>query len=143
WTCSAYGPRSVGIVSKPTLRGPYAEQVHQAIEFLANKALTPDEKLPGFIGYIHGDEGSRMHGHGYATLALATACGNLGPRRADAIRAEIDAGLPPRDLPFSDKVRWALEKAVRLTESAQDPDQGGWMYDPYPNGHEGSMTVTQ
>src|SRR6185503_5452998 len=52
-------------------------------------------------------------------------------------------GVKVKDLPFADKIRWALEQAVRLTERAQDPDTGGWFYLPTSHSHEGSMTVTQ
>jgi len=132
-------PTRDGLVSGPTLRGPYGVDVRNAIEFLAARALAdgPD------AGYIHGDENSKMHGHGFATLALATACGGLDASRIDVIRNQIAKGASTKDLCFADRVRLALERAVKLTERAQDSDTGGWYYSPKPDSHEGSMTVTQ
>jgi hypothetical protein len=135
-------PNRQGLVEGPTKRGPYAEQVQKGIEYLARAACTDRTQWPG---YIEADEDhvSRMHGHGFATLALATASGNLGSSRIKAIEARITAGLSPNELPFADRVRWGLERAVRRTERAQDPETGGWYYAPVPESHEGSMTVTQ
>ncbi len=130
-----------GVVSGPTLRGRYAANVQLGIQYLADRALNTPRDQPA--GYITDDQNSRMHGHGFATLALATACGSLGSSRFEDIRAAVESGVSPSKLPFADRVRWALEKAVRLTESAQDPDTGGWYYEPHPSAHEGSMTVTQ
>ncbi len=129
----------------PQLRGPYARNVLDGIRYLARKAWEDD---PGRVpGYIQDDKISKMHGHGFATLALAVASGNLGGRPVSEIRAWLrPEGGAERDasqLPIADQVRWALERAVGVTERAQDPDSGGWLYDPVPNGHEGSMTITQ
>jgi len=132
-------PTRDGLVSGPTLRGPYGVDVRNAIDFLAARALSSEQP----VGYIHGDENSKMHGHGFATLALATACGGLDSSRIDVIRSQIAKGASTKDLCFADRVRLALERAVRLTERAQDPDTGGWYYGPTPESHEGSMTVTQ
>jgi len=135
-------PTHDGLISGPTLRGPYAADVRNAIEFLAGHALSrwrPEDP----DGYIHGDENSKMHGHGFATLALATACGNLDASRIDVIEARLAKGATAKDLSFADRVRLALERAVALTVKAQDTDTGGWYYSPYSSGHEGSMTVTQ
>ena len=130
-----------GLVSGPTKRGPHAAEVEAGVRFLAQRAWSDRPGVPA--GYIDGDQFSKMHGHGFATLALATACGNLGASRIDAIRARLDQGASPKDLPLADQVRWGLERAVRLTEAAQDRDFGGWSYSPTEGGHEGSMTVTQ
>jgi hypothetical protein len=132
-------PTRDGLVSGPTLRGPYGVDVRNAIEFLATRALADGQ----FPGYIHGDENSKMHGHGFATLALATACGGLDSSRIETIRDLLAKGASTKDLCFADRVRLALERAVRLTEAAQDRDTGGWYYTPTPESHEGSMTVTQ
>jgi hypothetical protein len=135
-------PTREGLVSGPTLRGPYGVDVRNAIEFLASRALA--EAVPGSPeGYIHGDENSKMHGHGFATLALATACGSLDAARIDVIRNQIAKGASPKDLSFADRVRLALERAVRVIHTSQDRDTGGWYYSPIEGGHEGSMTVTQ
>jgi hypothetical protein len=132
-------PTRDGLVSGPTLRGPYGVDVRNAVDFLAARALADGQ----FPGYIHGDENSKMHGHGFATLALAIASGGLDASRIDEIRNQLAKGASSKDLCFADRVRLALERAVRLTEKAQDPDTGGWYYAPTPESHEGSMTVTQ
>jgi hypothetical protein len=132
-------PDRDGLVKEPTKRGPYADKVEEGIGWLAQLANRPTDPP----GYISADQFSKMHGHGLAMLALATACGNLGANRIDVIQAQVRQGLSPAKLPYADRVRLALERAVRLTESAQDLETGGWMYSPQPSGHEGSMTVTQ
>lgn len=68
-----------------------------------------------------------MHGHGYATLALAEALGMLS-KQDDALLTEKE-------------LREGLERAVHLIERSQEKDTGGWYYDPAPTGHEGSMTI--
>jgi hypothetical protein len=132
-------PDRDGLVKEPTKRGPYAAKVEEGIGWLAQLANRPQDPA----GYICSDELSKMHGHGLAMLALATACGNLGANHIEVIQAQLKQGLSPAKLSYADRVRLALERAVRLTESAQDPETGGWMYAPQPSGHEGSMTVTQ
>src|SRR5262249_8707477 len=132
-------PDRDGLVKEPTKRGPYADKVEEGIGWLAQIANRPTDPA----GYIAADELSKMHGHGLAMLALATACGNFGAQLSETIQAEVRQGLSPAKLSDADRVRLALERAVRLTESAQDPQTGGWMYSPQPSGHEGSMTVTQ
>jgi hypothetical protein len=109
--------------STPT-RGPYAVNVMNALRFVLQCAR-------GSTGYINENAarlagGSGMHGHGYALLFLAELYGMCG---------DIDAV-------GDDSVRHAIQRAVTVTERAQHA-QGGWTYDPSPNGHEGSVTVTQ
>ena len=127
----------------PQLRGPHARCVLEGIRYLARKAW---EDVPGRVpGYIQDDKISRMHGHGFATLVLAVASGNLGGGDVRGIREWLQGGTD-RDasqLSLSDQVRWGLERAVKVIERAQDVDSGGWMYEPIPSGHEGSMTITQ
>jgi hypothetical protein len=80
-------------------------------------------------GYIHRrdiDPQSRMHGHGYATMALALAYGSL----------DEESAIDPVDF------RRRLVSAIRCIEESQD-DSGGWGYLPVPTMHEGSVTVTQ
>lgn len=130
--------------SVPELRGRYAAHVKKGIEYLARLAWDDkDGRKPR--GYIHDDEGSRMHGHGFAMLALATAAGGLGGRPSREIRAWLaaDTSRDPSGLPLADQVRYALSEAVYCTVHSQDLDTGGWLYEPYQQGHEGSMTVTQ
>jgi hypothetical protein len=62
---------------------------------------------------------SRMHGHGFATLALAEAY-----------------GMAPRN----ERLKQALTAAVGVIERSQSPE-GGWYYFPHPVNHEGSVTV--
>jgi hypothetical protein len=120
-----------------TLRGPYADKVRLGLDYLLKHAWSSP------IGYIQDDGNSRMHGHGFATLALAEACGGLGPTDVRRIRSYVAAGGDRASLHFADQVRWALERAVSCIEMAQDADTGGWGYIPKEGGHEGSMTVTQ
>ena len=131
-------PDRNGIVAGPTLRGPYASKVERAIAYLANRACADSEHFPP--GYIEGDNLSKMHGHGFATLALATASANMGGNRLSEIRRQVEAGL---ELGFADRVRWAVKRAVDCTVGAQDKETNGWSYEPTPSSHEGSMTVTQ
>jgi hypothetical protein len=140
-TVGSGAPLEGGGIGPETLRGPYAKHVRDALRYLARLAWADSPNRPA--GYIQDDRVSRMHGHGFATLALAEACGNLGAVDVDRLRAYVKAGNDPSALRVADQVRWGLERAVELTERAQDPDTGGWFYEPTPDGHEGSMTVTQ
>jgi len=105
-------------------RGPHGVQVRRGLTFLLN-LLEPagsGQYLPE--GYFHHpyDSDSKMHGQGYASLALATALGAADQQRAQEMRA-------------------ALVKAVRCMESSQTAT-GGYGYDPTPtSNHEGSVTV--
>jgi hypothetical protein len=96
--------------------GPYAENVAKGVEFLLRCS-----DADGTIG----DPGSRsMHGHGFAMLTLAHAYG----MEANPLRSK--------------RIAQVLQKAVRLTASAQSKD-GGWYYSPNSGSDEGSVTVTQ
>ena len=107
-------------------RGPYGEQVKKAVEFLVRLVEKPTGQAvsypDGFFAYDH-DLNSKMHGQGYATLALATALGSADKDLAQRIRA-------------------VLVKAVHVCEISPT-GTGGWGYQP-TNGteHEGSVTVT-
>jgi hypothetical protein len=104
-------------------RGPHGEQVAKAVEYLLNRAQHGSPRYPEGFFYVEQDNNSKMHGQGYATLALASA---LGSAKADtAVR-----------------IRRTLRKAVLVCEKAQT-GTGGWGYEPSPEGdHEGSVTVT-
>lgn len=112
-------------------RGRHGIAVHRAIDFLLKLIETkkPGAKADGTGGrYPKGyfwypkDTTSRMHGQGYATLALATALGTSKGKRAARIRA-------------------ALIEAVKCAEGAQTR-HGGFGYHPVPStDHEGSVTV--
>lgn len=98
-------------------RGPHAHTLRRTLTFLVDHC---DES-----GHFtaEGDVTSRMHGQGFATLALAEAYGMSGEE------AELP-GLPE-----------ALERAVRLCEGSQS-SVGGWMYEPVKSSeHEGSVTI--
>lgn len=104
-------------------RGPYQQAVHRAIKYLIDH-VSRDPQHHGYI-YLPEDPDSRMHGHGYATLALAEALGTYG------------AGDPDK----ASELKRAVEAAVRLIERTQS-DAGGWYYHPENDGyHEGSITV--
>lgn len=102
-------------------QGPYAENAARAIDYLLSRTDPAN-------GYIHEDQdaNSRMHGHGYATLALAQAYGMLDSRRSKE---------------WSENLHRKLVAAVRLIESTQG-ESGGWFYNPRREiQHEGSVTV--
>jgi hypothetical protein len=135
------GSENSRAIGPPQGRGRYGAQVYRGINYLAREAWQDQRgRVPG---YIRDDDKSRMHGHGFATLALAQAVGNLGARGITAIRKSLASGKDAAQLSFGDQVRWGLERAVKLIERAQDRDTGGWYYEPTTPGHEGSMTVTQ
>jgi squalene cyclase len=104
--------------------GRYGANVAAALRYLIRRT---DEKS-GYI-YTQEDDLSRMHGHGYATLALAEAYGMFG------VRPGSDGGAPSRQLAD------ALHRAIRCIERAQT-SEGGWYYEPTDEGlHEGSITI--
>jgi hypothetical protein len=106
-------------------RGPHGENVTAAVEFLLELVERPERRPAppdGYFAYLN-DGDSRMHGQGYATLALASALGTADARLAARIRA-------------------VLRRAVACCERSQT-GTGGWGYEPDPAGdHEGSVTVT-
>jgi hypothetical protein len=106
------------------VRGTYAKNVRGCLKFI----LRCSSKANGYINEAAGRGlgGSGMHGHGYATWFLAELYGMCGDM--------VDLG--------DESVKERLQKAVTIIEQSQDPN-GGWTYEPYPNGHEGSVTITQ
>lgn len=105
-------------------RGPHGEPVHEGLQFLLRLIESPSSS--GFTpeGYFHfsSDHDSKMHGQGYAGLALGCALGTAPE-------------------PLGRRIRAALVKAVRLMEQAQTVT-GGYGYDPSRSTmHEGSVTV--
>jgi len=106
-------------------RGPWGKPIREGLDFLLKLVESPLHagRYPKGYFYHPQDPSSRMHGQGYATLALATALGTSTGRRDRRIR---------------DVVR----KAVECIEQAQTAT-GGFGYDPEPGTeHEGSVTVT-
>ena len=102
--------------------GKAAERVLHAL------IMRQDRSGSATHGYFRadGDEFSKMHGHGYASLALSQALGMLPPD---------ERALVPQKA-----VRESLIAATRLIAKSQDRS-GGWSYDPRPLDHEGSMTI--
>lgn len=104
-------------------RGPHGEAVRRGIDWLVRLAEKPRKGVvDGYLWQV-GDADSRMHGHGYAMLALAS-------------------GLASADGDAAKRIRRVLALAVRCAEESQTPT-GGWGYNPTPSqDHEGSVTVT-
>lgn len=103
-------------------RGKYGDNVKNALRFIlknVHKSGFIQEMGLGIYG------GSRMHGHGFATLFLAEILGMTHGTENE-----------------NNEVRNALRKAVKLIEYAQ-ASNGGWTYEPQPSGDEGSVTITQ
>ncbi|HET6201785.1 MAG TPA: prenyltransferase/squalene oxidase repeat-containing protein [Planctomycetota bacterium] len=106
-------------------RGPHSAVVERALRYLLAKSDRSGGPRDGYIS-TDGDGLSRMHGHGYATLALAEALGMFGPR----LGREGSQQLEER-----------LRAAVRLIAHCQG-ETGGWYYEPARSlEHEGSVTV--
>jgi hypothetical protein len=113
-------------------RGPQGEAVEHAVKFLVGLGEASAKRVSPPPGFFHHDkdQSSKMHGQGYATLALATALGSastLGPRGTNDLATRI---------------KRVLEMAVDLARYSQT-GTGGWGYEPTPSTeHEGSVTVT-
>ncbi len=106
-------------------RGRYHKEATRGVRFLMNCA-TPTGERKGYFT-AEGDTTSRMHGHGYATLALTQAYGMFGTRRRFANSAE--------------RIGVILRDAVSIIVRSQSR-AGGWYYDPFDIDHdEGSITV--
>lgn len=107
-------------------RGPYAEKLKKAIDYILDRATFDPDGGECYLS-ADGDNLSRMHGHGYATLALAEVLGMGGLSHGSARQ---------------DRIRRTLVAAVRKIESSQGVT-GGWYYTPTRNDdHEGSVTIT-
>jgi hypothetical protein len=105
-------------------RGPYGTAIQKGLDFLLKCVEEPREsELHDGYFYYPNDNNSKMHGQGYATLALASALGtSTGKRHA--------------------RIKKVLDRAVACIEQAQT-DTGGFGYLPTAqNEHEGSVTVT-
>ncbi len=112
-------------------RGPHAEALANGLRYLMRTCDRADGPLQGYMS-TPGDSKSKMHGHGYAALALAEANGMLG--ESPEARATDFSGA---------ELRTCLTHAIRLIERSQT-SAGGWGYEPDRTGdHEGSITVCQ
>jgi hypothetical protein len=108
--------------STPT-RGLHQKNVLRAVEYLLANTQRDADPYPGYIK-DQGDELSRTHGHGLATLALAEAF-TMSPNSA-----------------LGRRIGETLKAAVRRIEDSQGAE-GGWYYEPYRTiQHEGSVTVS-
>jgi hypothetical protein len=111
-------------------RGPQGAAVREGVRYLLALIENPPHRDASFPrGYFKttNDNTSRMHGQGYATLALACAL-------SSAVDDETEH--------FAPKIRRALQAAVHCAEDSQTAT-GGWGYDPSKSQeHEGSVTVT-
>jgi len=104
-------------------RGPHGAPLAAAIDYLLGRVeLAPESKVSGYISDGR-DLLSRMHGHGFATLALAEAY-----------------AMSPRS-PRGRRLERALKLAISRIESSQGTE-GGWYYSPERSlEHEGSVTI--
>lgn len=120
---TALGSLALMSSGSPPGRGPYGSAVGRSIDFLLSRVdLTPNSATRGYIG-VSGDPLSRMHGHGFATLALAEAY-SVSPASPRGARLER-----------------ALPAAVDLIQRTQG-GEGGWYYAPRIEAeHEGSVTI--
>jgi hypothetical protein len=104
-------------------RGPQGRALAAAVDWLAAHTDLSEPSSPS--GYVSSssDLVSRMHGHGFATLALAQAwCMSPATARGKQLGS-------------------ALEAAVRCIERSQGIE-GGWWYQPQKGlSHEGSITI--
>ena len=106
-------------------RGGFQESLARAVKYL----LACSQKDGDRAGYFTatGDTVSRMHGQGFATLALAETWGMYGTRRKYASSAE--------------ELRKAVTRSIDLIARSQTTN-GGWFYQPFEKTNdEGSITV--
>jgi len=104
-------------------RGTFGRETGRAVDWILER--TNMDARSDRAGYIAqgGDGLSRMHGHGYATQALA---------QAFAMSPKTERGA---------KIERALALAVTCIQRSQGID-GGWWYEPKPSSsHENSITI--
>jgi len=94
--------------------GPYGVEVAQTLDYVLKNCQ--DTGLIATPNY-----GSPMYGHGFATLFLAEAYGMS--QRPD--------------------LKEKLQNAIRLIVRTQQPNVGGWRYQPLPNDSDLSVTICQ
>lgn len=94
--------------------GPYGKEAQAILEFMLKNCQES--------GLIASPNYSQpMYGHGFATLYLA----------------EVYGTTPRED------VKNSLQKAIRLIVNCQQPNVGGWRYQPLPNDSDISVTICQ
>lgn len=111
---------------QPADPSPEGIAMRKGLAFVVTQE-TDDPKLPGYFGQ---KDGSRMYGHGIATLMLAEMLG-MG---ADATQDEL--------------IRLKCRRAIDLILRAQkvdkpDHSRGGWRYTPESADSDMSVTVWQ
>lgn len=106
-------------------RGAHHAVVAKAIKFLMGCSTREGERKGYFAA--NGDTLSRMHGHGYATLALTQTYGMFGvQRKYSSTTAQL---------------KEVISDAVSVIVRSQTKD-GGWYYDPFDiYNDESSLTV--
>ncbi len=104
-------------------RGPHGRSVSLAVDWLVSHTdLDPRSETTGYVR-LAGDNLSRMHGHGFAALALS---------QAFAMSPKSERGA---------RVQTALQAAVDCIQKSQGVD-GGWWYEPKRAvQHENSITI--
>ncbi len=104
-------------------RGPHGRETARAVDWLVDRTnLDARSERAGYIA-LDGDGLSRMHGHGYATQALA---------QAFAMSPKTERGAA---------IEKALHAAIECIQRSQGID-GGWWYEPKPGtSHENSITI--
>lgn len=115
-------------------RGPYGGHIRRGINYLLRLIDEKADESDWPPGYFEtaGDTTSRMHGQGFATLALATALGTSTPTGRVA---SSNRGARQR------RIRKVLKLAVDCCIEGQTPT-GGYGYRPTADAdHEGSVTV--
>ncbi len=120
--------------------GPYARNVLRAVEWLL--AAQRSQEVEDYISFPN-DQQSKMHGHGFATLALAEAYATAASSEEPETAAPTEETLRLRDL--SRRLKTGIQGAVDLIQRSQ-ATVGGWDYHPGTGGkndHEGSVTVCQ
>jgi hypothetical protein len=106
-------------------RGAHSREIARAVDFLLARADMSASPTHGYISNGASEPTARMHGHGFAALALAQAY-TMSPSGA---RGE--------------RLARTLEAAVQRIEASQSVE-GGWFYSPTANiEHENSVTVVQ
>lgn len=109
---------------QPTDETPEGQAMKKALAFV----LRPDRQEPQ--GYLGGKDGSRMYGHGIATLML---CEMLG--------MGVDAQM---DQQIRDRAKKAVDMILRSQSLKKDArSAGGWRYMPDSPDSDLSVTVWQ
>lgn len=102
-------------------RGVCGTNVQRALQYVLTRE---SQQHPGFLYHTGSNRQNGMYDHGFATLFLA----------------EVYGMIP--DIALQEQVKKAIQRAVRLIESSQNPE-GGWRYDPIPNQADVSVTICQ